>query len=736
MRNLPPMDAAKHIRRIAVSSSNSYAQVFFSRNKLFALLLLLVSFIDLYAGLSGLLAVVVTIATAFLFGFNETRITEGSYGFNSLLVGLGLGIYYQPGPEFYFIVVMASLLTLFISVALEGVIGKYYLPYLSIPFILSIWIILLAARQFEHLGISERGIYTLNELYGLGGAGLVDLYEKVNHFFPVSLRLYFLSLGAIFFQTKILAGILIAVGLFLYSRIAFSLSLLGFYTAYLFYLLLGVNLAETSYSYIGFNYILTAIAIGGFYLIPSVWTYGWAVLLTPLVAILTISLDPVFAVFKLPVYSLPFNIMVLLFLYVLKFRTSGKRRLKEVVIQQFSPEQNLYYDHNNRQRFDPRYLFSFRLPFSGQWRVSQGHDGEHTHKDDWRHAWDFVIAGPDGKTYREEGNLLSDYLCYGKNVLAPGYGVVETVEDGIDDNPVGEVNLIKNWGNTVIIKHAEGLYSKMSHLQKGSIQVKKGDAVKPGDVIGKAGNSGRSPYPHLHFQFQSTPFIGSPTLYYPFGSYLRYEERKPALVTYGIPAEGETVANMEVNELLDKAFRFVPGQKIRFTPDPQIPLKGFLWEVRTNIYNQSYLYCPETGSKAWFHSEDNLFYFTGFEGKRDSLLYYFFLAAYRVYKGFYKEITVTDSFPLHLVYRKAQLLLQDFLAPFFICLHADFELKYTWLDNPVMPAHLKIESVARTQRNKNKSRREIRFVLEMNDRGIAGMAISEGKRLMKIKCAE
>ncbi len=730
------MEIKAYISRIAESSGNSYAQVFFSRNKLFALLLLGVSFIDLYAGLSGLLAVAVTIITAFLFGFNETRITEGSYGFNSLLVGLGLGIYYQPGLEFYFIVVMASLLTLFISVALEGIIGKYYLPYLSIPFILSIWIVLLAARQFDHLGISERGIYTLNELYGLGGSRLVAIHEKINNLFPISLRLYFLSLAAIFFQTKILAGILIAIGLFLYSRIAFTLSLLGFYTAYLFYLLLGVNLAETSYSYIGFNYILTAIAIGGFYLIPSVWTYGWAILLTPLVAILTISLDPVFAVFKVPVYSLPFNIMVLLFLYVLKFRTSGKKRLKEVLIQQFSPEKNLYYDHNSRERFDPRFLFSFRLPFSGQWLVSQGHNGEYTHKKDWRHAWDFVIAGPDGKTYRDEGNLLQDYFCYDKNVLAPGYGIVETVEDGIDDNTVGEVNLIKNWGNTVIIKHAEGLYSKMSHLKKESIQVQKGDTVKPGDIIGKVGNSGRSPYPHLHFQFQATPFIGSPTLYYPFGSYLKYEDDRPSLVNYGIPAKGETVANMEVNELLAKAFRFVPGQKIRFTPEGQVPLKGFLWEVKTNVYNQSYLHCPETGSKAWFRSEDNIFYFTGFEGKKDSLLYYFFLAAYRVYKGFYKEITVTDSYPLHLVYNKTQLILQDLLAPFFIYLQADYELKYTWMDNPVMPARLKTESVARTRRGSKRRRKEIRFVLELTGTGIAAMVISDGKNLMKVKCAE
>ncbi len=730
------MESRTYIRKITESTCNSYGQVFFSRNRLFALLLLAVSFIDIYAGLSGLLAVVITIVTALLFGLDHNKVTSGIYGFNSLLVGLGLGIYYQPGPEFYLVVLLASLLTLFISVAMEGVIGKYYLPYLSIPFILSIWIILLAAKQFENIGISERGIYTLNELYGFGGQKLVNFHEKVNMFFPASLRLYFLSLAAIFFQTKLIAGILIAIGLFFYSRIAFTLSLIGFYTAYLFYLLLGVNLAETSYSYIGFNYILTAIALGGFYLIPSVWSYLWTILLTPLVAILTISLDPVFAVFHLPVYSLPFNIMVLLFLYVLKFRTTGKKHLKEVYLQQYSPEKNLYYDYNHRKRFDPQHLFPFRLPFNGKWTVSQGHNGSYTHQGEWQHAWDFVIEDTEGKTFRDEGEFLTDYYCYEKDILSPGYGTVEIVEDNIDDNPVGEVNMIRNWGNTVVIKHADFLYSKMSHLKKGSIRVKKGDTVKPGDLVGKAGNSGRSPYPHLHFQFQATPFIGSKTLYYPFTSYLVFKEDKPALATYDIPKEKEVVANMETNELLRKAFGFIPGQKLHFEYNGSTAVRGHVWEVKSNVFNQSFLYCPETESKAWFFSDDTQFYFTGFEGNKKSALYYFFLAAYRVYKGFYKEITVRESYPLHLVYSKGQLILQDFIAPFLIFRHAEFSLKYKYLDNPVIPSLIKLESSARTYTLGKTRGKTIRFSIELKEKGISRFVIYERDKIIKLKCTD
>jgi hypothetical protein len=154
------------------------------------------------------------------------------------------------------------------------------------------------------------------------------------------------------------------------------------------------------------------------------------------------------------------------------------------------------------------------------------------------------------------------------------------------------------------------------------------------------------------------------------------------------------------------------------------------------VFNQSYIYCTETGSKAWFWSEDNLFYFTGFDGNKNSLLYYFFLAAYRVYKGFYREITVRDSFPLHLAYPRLRLVLQDLIAPFWIYLHADYELKYTGIDNPVMPSSLKMESRMITRRGKKKSGRDYRFVIELDEKGLVGFAVTNGADTTKVRCTE
>ncbi|NOY38623.1 MAG: peptidoglycan DD-metalloendopeptidase family protein [Chlorobi bacterium] len=682
-----------HFREFTEGILNSYAQIFFAKNPVLALALIAVSFLTLFSGLSGFLAVVFTLGTGLLFRLDRKTLYSGVYGFNSLLVGLGLGLYFTPTPGYFLILFLASVLTLFIAVSLQGVIGKYGLPFLSIPFILGVWIILLATRQFENLGISERGIFRLNELYNIGGSWLVNFYESIHKWvFPSTMKLYFMSLGAIVFQPNVLAGILIATGLLCYSRIAFTLSLLGFYTAYLFYLLLGINLAETSYSYIGFNYILTAIALGGYFLVPSGWTYLWILLLTPLVAILTISADSVFNVFRLPVYALPFNLIVLLFLYVLKFRTGENLRLREVFIQQFIPEQNLYAYQNNLLRFDYRFAFSFRLPFWGKWKVSQGHNGVHTHKDEWKHAWDFEISDEEGKTFKGSGNQLADYYCYGKDVIAPAGGIVEEVVDDIDDNQVGDVNLIHNWGNTVVIRHADTLYSKLSHLRKDSVTVTRGQHIMAGEVVGKTGNSGRSPFPHLHFQFQATPYIGSKTIYYPFAQYLRYDKNIPDFKTYAIPVEDELVSNIDPNPLLKKALHLIPGQKLRFSVSGTVLHEEIILQAEADAYNQTWLVNQTTGSRAAFVSDDLQFYFTYYEGKRTDILYYFFLGLYRVPKGYYQDMEVRDTIPLHQVQKPRQRILQDFLAPFLLYHKAEFVLSYVDIDNPVLTQRIILSS--------------------------------------------
>jgi len=675
---------------------NSYSMIFFSMHKLFAFTLLFVTFFDWFAGISGLLSVITANLAAQFIGFNKSKIAHGYYGFNSLLVGLGIGIYYQPGISFFFVLIFAALFTFFLTVWFEGILGKYGLPYLSWPFLFGIWMVSLATRQFSELHLSERGLFIINDMYYFGGIPLVKAYHWFTNL-PLydAVIIYFRSLGAIFFQYHLLAGIIIAVGLLIYSRIAFLLSVIGFFTAYFYYILIGANLNELSYGYIGFNFILTAIAVGGFFIVPSRYSFLWVILLTPIISIIITSSGAFFLPMQLSIFSLAFNIVVVLFIYILKFRERHFNKPELVLYQQFSPEVNLYSQTNFKTRFDVSVNMAVILPFLGEWTVSQGHEGELTHREEWRHAWDFEMFGDDGEKFKNKGNSVEDYYCYNKPVVAPADGFIQEIQDGIEDNPIGQIDLERNWGNTVIIKHDEKLYSKLSHLKKGTIKVIKGGWVNRGEIIAYSGNSGRSPVPHIHFQMQSDPFIGSKTLNYPLAKYILSTSEGFELKTFSRPMKGELINNITKNDSLFSAFNFIPGQSVQFEVEiNNSPKEVVSWEVKIDIYKNTFIECVKSGSKAWFRNDGTLFYFSHFEGDRKSLLFYFYLGAYKISLGFYKNLTITDSYPLAIAGNNFMMFWQDFIAPFHIFIKADFRMKYVKMEDDLSTSTILVRSEA------------------------------------------
>lgn len=676
---------------------NSYSQVFFSKSKLLALFLVFISFFDYGAGVGGLLAVVVANLLAYWLGYNDYYLKNGVYGFNSLLVGLGVGLFYQPSIELYILVAISAVTCFFITVVLQGVLGKYGLPFLSVPFLITIWIVSLSGSQLTALHISERGIYTYNEIYSLGGQLFVNMYEWLEKMVsPAFLKTYFYSLGAIFFQKGLLAGMIITLGLIIYSRISFVLSLLGFSVAYIFYRIAGIEFNSLGYTYIGFNYILTAIAIGGYYLVPGRTSFLWIVILLPAVVLITISTQQIFLLFKISPYSLPFNFVVLMFIYSLKLREKRVSKLIETPVQLGNPEKNLYLFSGNLKRFPMAYPVSAALPFYGEWVVSQGHNGEITHQGAWRNAWDFVINDKSGKQFKGKGDYTEDYYCFGKAVLAPADGTVVEAVNHIPDNIIGDINTKNNWGNTIIIKHNEHSYSKLSHLKYHTVEVKEGDKVKQGQMIGRCGNSGRSPFPHLHFQFQSTPFIGSPTLDYPFAHYLLKEENKFSLKTYDFPLKDQTVANPDKNEVLAKALHFIPGQHLLVSisngEKSSDNATVFNWYVKTDVFNNTYIECEEDHSIAYLYNNGSLHYFTNYTGDKNTPLYWFFITLYMVPIGFLPNSGLSDTIPVNMMFGGVLKFIQDLVAPVYLFLKADYKLTITESGNSLFAGDVTLES--------------------------------------------
>ncbi len=535
-------------------------------------MLLIISFFDLGAGLSGVLSVIISQITAKLFNFNEELIKDGTYTYNTLMVGIALGMFYDFNFSFFVILVITSILTLFITIWFITVLAKKGLPFLSLPFLFGIWIIILGAPNFSALQLNPKEILSLAKWFP-------ELFSSVTNSigslpFADVIHLYFRSLGAIFFQYNDLAGLIIAIGILIYSRIAFGLSIVGFSIGFAFYHFFGGDFSQLIYSYIGFNFILTAIALGGFFVVPSKKSYLMLFFIIPVIALSISSLHTLFSYIGLPLYSLPFNIITIIFLATMATRSKDSG-ITLVTLQQFSPEKNHYKHLNSVNRFKNNTYYHLHLPVMGEWHISQGHNGVITHKEDWQYAWDFDVLDEDKKSYQSPGNDLKDYFCYDLPVVASSEGYIVEIFDGIEDNKINEVNLKKNWGNTIIIKHGEHFYTKLSHIKKGSFKVKKGDYVTKGQVIASCGSSGRSPEPHLHFQLQTTPYIDSKTIEFPLAYYLRKENNKYHFHCFDIPKENEIVSNVKTTKLLTEAFDFVPGKTFYFNYKG----KKVKWEV-------------------------------------------------------------------------------------------------------------------------------------------------------------
>lgn len=503
------------------------------------------------------------------------------------------------------------------------------------------------------------------------------------------LTIYLRSLSSILFQNNLITGLILAIALLISSRILFSLSVIGFFAAYIFAQFTGTEAASITYYNIGANYIMVSIAVGGFFAIPSKQSYLWVIVLAPLTSIVLIFLTKLMGFIHMPVFSLPYSFITIIFIHFLhqRFHIKG---MNITPYQYYSPEKNLYAYQNNKDRLQRFHYLPLQLPFLGKWSVTQGYDGAFTHKNEWGKALDFMILDDEGKSYQNAGLHCENYYCYGKPVTAPADGYIVEMVDYIEDNPIGEISTTNNWGNSVVIQHVTGVYTQLSHLKK-SMKVKKGDFVKMGDIIAQCGNSGRSPYPHLHFQVQHTPYVGARTADYPLSYYLsgKYE----ALQQFKIPDECDTVQNLQQNIVLYNAFNFIPDTGFTFQyENNKGETKIEHWDVYTDAYNLKYIHSRETNAIAYFTCDSLMFYFTTFYGSKKSLLYYFYLSAFKILLSDNQDY-VKDNISIHMLEKRSFLVyLNDFTAPFFSFMHAHYRQKTILTKNLTSSPDIKMTS--------------------------------------------
>jgi Peptidase family M23 len=176
---------------------------------------------------------------------------------------------------------------------------------------------------------------------------------------------------------------------------------------------------------------------------------------------------------------------------------------------------------------------TYQAPLDGEWLMQAvpGVQSHHRFNPSTEFALDFFKVGTDGHIVHGDPLDAHSFYGYGALVTVAAAGTVTAViADQKQDRAaltrkVGEsredfgkrveafhmVTMRKNFraanaGNLVTIRHEkDGVieYSSYGHLKAGSVRLKVGDLVTPGDVVGEVGDTGDSNAVHLHFQLNA-----------------------------------------------------------------------------------------------------------------------------------------------------------------------------------------------------------------------------------------
>ncbi|GAB6074780.1 urea transporter [Nautilia lithotrophica] len=607
-----------------------YISILFLRDIKAGLVLFILSFLLPSVGILGIVAILSTILFAEFINVRDEYLKYGFYLYNSLLVGMGVGYFFDVTIITILLTIMLSILTFLVSFSINRVFVKYSLPLLSLPFAVVSMVFYLASLKYTGL---------LSNI----------LYRKAIFDMNLPFDAFFKSMGTIFFLPFSFAGFVISLLILIYSRILFLLAFVGFWIGVWFHSFF-VPFSQALNSPYNFNYILIAMALGGVFLIPNIKNFLLAFLAVFLSIVLIDAMEVFFNIYALPVYTLPFNFTTLLFIMILY--SMGYLFFNYNIKD--TPEKSLIAFLSNFYRFGGNDI-KINLPFTGEWCVYQAFDGEWTHKGKWKYAYDFVIK-KNGKTYANDGLFLEDYYAFGKPVVAPVNGYVIAKRDDLQDNFIGNVDRNNNWGNYIIIKSDYGYFVEISHLMQNSINVKVGDYVKVGDIIAKCGNSGYSPEPHIHIQVQKYGILGSETIPFKFIDYIK--ENK--LYFYSLPKKDEIIESTAIDKAMKLRLTFILDDKFTYEVIEKNKKSSLELVVKMNEKGEFYFFDGE--NKLYFYADEKLFYFYEYEGK-ESILKEIFKLAPKI-PLINKKVEYYDVLPPQFIYGLFKKVIIELLLPF------------------------------------------------------------------------
>ncbi|MEV4599088.1 urea transporter [Amycolatopsis sp. NPDC049253] len=287
-------------------------QVVFMNSPITGAFILLATWLqEPWLGFGATVGVVASTLAALALGFDRDAIHAGLYGFNGVLVGLGLALFLAPewdGIVILWIILLSAVSSILMAALAAAFGGAWGVPPFTLAFNITTLLFLITALHITRGRLSDSIAPAAPEVDGpavrtslrasADAVGNTDVVAVINAIFR--------GIGQLFFCNSLLAGVLIIVGIAFCSRIAALFALVGSAVGMLTGMALGADGVLIYNGLWGFNSFDAALAIAGVFYVLTWRSAILGVLCAIFTALLFGAIGSMFVPWGLPALTLPF----------------------------------------------------------------------------------------------------------------------------------------------------------------------------------------------------------------------------------------------------------------------------------------------------------------------------------------------------------------------------------------------------------------------------------------------
>jgi urea transporter len=256
--------------------------------------------------IGGLLAIVVGTLTALWLRVDGAAVSAGLYGFNAYLVGIALPTFLAGSTLLWVYVILGGALSAVVMLATTQVMRTWGVPALTAPFVLIAWLLLLSSNGFS--GVPAGALPTSGLIQPIAAEAadplcILDFLEGL-----------LISVSQVFVKGDGIAALLILIGLAAGSVAAAGYALAAALISVVVAHLLGAESQLITAGLVGFNPILTAIALGTVFYRPGLRSALYALLATIVTVLVQGAMVAAVTPFAIPTLTAAFVLVTWLFL--------------------------------------------------------------------------------------------------------------------------------------------------------------------------------------------------------------------------------------------------------------------------------------------------------------------------------------------------------------------------------------------------------------------------------------